>query len=107
MRRRERNIQKEGPRRIDLLLPLHPRNRMVGEVVGYVIVRISRARHEVMVLEEDRLKLTRIAAIEAIEIIETKAAGPVVERTDFAGLPCRSVVVLADPRGRIPVLLQD
>jgi hypothetical protein len=60
-----------------------------------------------MILEEYRLELARVAGVEAIEIVEAKAAGPVIERTDFAGLPRRCVVVLADPRRRIAVLLQN
>jgi hypothetical protein len=54
-----------------------------------------------MVLEENRLKLAGVARIEAIEIVEAKPTGPVIERTDFAGFPIRRVVVLADKRGRI------
>src|SRR5689334_9688857 len=60
-----------------------------------------------MVFEEDWLELARIAGVESVEIVEAKAAGPVIEGTDFAGLPRRCVVVLADPRGRIAVLLQN
>ena len=56
-----------------------------------------------MVLKENRLKLTRVAGIETVEVIKTETAGPVVKWTDLAGFPCRCVVILADPRRRVAV----
>ena len=107
VRRRRRDVEEERAGRVDFLLALHPRNGMIGEIVRDVIIRVSRARNPVMVLEEDGLKLAGVSGVEAVEVVEAQTAGPVVERTDFAGLPCRSVVVLADPRGRVAVLLED
>ena len=60
-----------------------------------------------MVLEENGLKLARIAAIEAIEVVEAEAARPVVKGTDFTGFPRWGVVILAYPRRRVAVLLED
>jgi len=45
-----------------------------------VVVSDQSSAARVMVLDEHRLKLTGVAAIEAIEVVETEA-GPVVKRT--------------------------
>ena len=59
-------------------------------------IRVDRRR----VAEEiSRLPLARVAADEAVEIIEAHADGPVVERPGGIGLPGRNVVVLAEPGG--------
>ena len=50
--------------------------------------------------------MVHVAGVEAIEVVEAESVGPVVERPGGAGLPCRSVVVLADPRGHVAVLPQ-
>src|SRR4029077_666645 len=60
-----------------------------------------------MVLKENRLKLTRVAGIETVEVIKTDTAGPVVKWTNLAGFPRGCVVILADPRRRVAVLPQD
>ena len=79
---------------------------MVGDVVGDVIIRIGRTRHAIMILEQDWLELARVPGIETVEIIESEPAGPMIERSNFAGFPRRRVVVLADPRGCVAVLSQ-
>src|SRR5207342_3745326 len=58
------------------------------------------------VLEQDRVPVVHVAGVEAVEVIEPQAAGPVVERPGRARLPGRRVVVLPDPGGHIPVLAQ-
>ena len=99
--------RKKGRSGVDLLLALHPCDGMVSKVVGNVVGRIGRARHEVVVLEENRLKLACVPGIEAVEIVETEAARPMVKWTYFACFPCGSVVILADPCRGIAVLFQN
>src|SRR4029079_8778515 len=71
------------------------------------IVGVGRTRNAIPVLDEDRLELAGIAGVEAVEIVETQSAGPMIERTDLAGFPGGRVVVLSDPRGCIAVLPED
>src|SRR6266550_420550 len=80
---------------------------MVREVIGQVIVRISRTRYAVVVFVEDRLELAGVAAVEAVEVIKSKSVCPAIKRTDFAGFPRRRVVVLSEPRGCVTVLPQN
>ena len=55
-----------------------------------------------------RLPLVGVAAHEAVEVIEAHADGPLVEGPDGGGrLEGRRVVVLAEPRGAVAVVLQD
>src|SRR6267142_57996 len=77
---------------------------MLRQVIGQVIVRISRTRYAVVVFVEDRLELAGVAAVEAVEVIKSKSVCPAIERTDFAGFPCRCVVVLSEPSGCVTVL---
>src|SRR5439155_23176499 len=72
-----------------------------------MIIRIARARNSVFVFKEDRFVLARVAGVEAVEIIESEPARPVIERTNFAGFPRRRVVVLPDPSGSVTVLSQN
>src|SRR5262245_38210878 len=50
--------------------------------------------------------MVHVAGVEAIEVVEAEAVGPAVERAGGARLPCRRVVVLADPRRHVSVLPQ-
>ena len=59
------------------------------------------------VAEQVRLPLVRIAADEAVEVLEAHAGRPLVERPDLAGGEGRRVVVLAEPRGGVAVVEQD
>src|SRR5258705_5309260 len=80
---------------------------MVREVIGQVIVRISRTRYAVVVFVEYRLELAGVAAVEAVEVIKAKSVCPTIERTDFTGFPRRWVVVFPEPSGCVTVLPQD
>jgi hypothetical protein len=51
--------------------------------------------------------LTRVAGVEAVEIIEAETIGPAVEWANLARLPNGCVVVLADPGSGVAVLPQD
>ena len=70
------------------------------------VVRIGRARHELVVLVQRRLPLIHVAAHEPVEVVEAQAARPAIERPDLAGLPVGRVVVLAEPRRGVAVLPQ-
>ena len=92
----------------DLLELLHVLDGLVGHGRGQVpagiaLEGIDRRR----VAEEVRLPLARVAADEAIEILEAHADRPLVERPGLGRLVERRVVVLAEPRGGVAVLLQD
>ncbi len=49
------------------------------------------------VAEQVRLPLVRITTDEAVEILETHAGRPLIERPDLAGRERRRVVILAEP----------
>ena len=59
------------------------------------------------VAEEVRPPLVRVAADEAVEVVEAHAGRPLGERPDLAGLIARRVVVLAEPARRVAVVAQD
>ena len=59
------------------------------------------------VAEQVGLPLVGIATDEAVEILEAHADGPLVEGSDLTGLEGRHVVILAEPRGGIAIVLED
>ena len=59
------------------------------------------------VAEQVRLPLAGVAADEAVKIIEAHSVRPLIERPGLARLIRGRVVVLAEPRGGVPVFLQD
>src|SRR5208283_5154839 len=75
-----------------------------GEVPSGVAVEgVDRRR----VAKQVRLPLARVAADEAVEIFETHPNGPLIEWPGLARLVKGRVVILAEPRGRVAVLLED
>ena len=84
-----------------------PRDRLVGQVFGQVVVRVRALGDEVPVLEQDRVPVVHVAGVEAVEVVEPEAVGPAVERPGGARLPRGGVVVLADPGGHVAVLAED
>ena len=92
----------------DLLELLHVLDRLVGHrglqvPAGIALEGIDRRR----VAEQVRLPLAGVAADEAVEILEAHAVRPLIERPGLARLVEGRVVVLAEPRGRVAVVLQD
>jgi hypothetical protein len=49
------------------------------------------------------IPVVHVPGVEAVEVVETEAAGPAVEGPGGAGLPWGCVVVLADPGSRVPL----
>src|SRR5262249_24352110 len=87
-------------RRIGLLDARHPVDGIVGqrgdEFPG--ARRLAQKRVDLRrVAEEVRLPLVRVTADEAVEILETHADRPLVERADLARGERGRVVVLAEP----------
>ncbi len=84
-----------------------PCDGFVGDVGGEVVVGILGARDKISVLIKDGIPVVHVPGIEAVEVVEAESVGPVVEGAGGAGLPCGSVVVLADPGGHVSVLAED
>ena len=78
-------------------------HRRLQVPAGIVQERIDGRR----VAEQVRLPLAGVAADEAVKIFEAHSIRPLLERPGLARLIGRRVVVLAEPRGRVPVRFQD
>ena len=91
------------------LLLAHPVDRLVGHVAHEVVALLGRAPRldRGRPLIERRVVLVRLAADEAVEVLEAAARGPVLERPQRAGLPHRDLVALAELGGRVAVQLED
>ena len=91
------------------LLLADPLDRLVGHVAHEVVALFGRAlgldRRRALV--QRRVVLVRLAADEAVEVLEAAAGRPVVERAQRARLPDRHLVALAELGGRVPVELED
>ncbi len=82
-------------------------NGVVGHAGDQVPARLALEGINLRgVAEEVRLPLVRIAAIETVEILEAHAGRPFVKRPDLAGGERRRVVILAEPRGGVAVVLE-
>ena len=106
VRRPRGEVHEEGLVGHQRLLLAHPLDRLVGHVLGEVVallgrlLRLDRRR----ALVDGRVVLVRLAADEAVEVLEAAAAGrPGVERPHRARLPDRHLVALAELRGRVAV----
>ena len=92
----------------DLFELLHVLDRLVGhgrgQVPAWVALKGVDGRR---IAEQVWLPLAGVAADEAVEVIEAHPCRPLIERPGLARLVEGRVVVLAEPRGRVPVLLQD
>ena len=109
VRRPRGEVHEEGLVGHERLLLAHPLDRLVGHVLGEVVALLGRLLrlHRRRALVDGRVVLVRLAADEAVEVLEPAAAGrPGVERPHRARLPDRHLVALAELRRRIPVQLQ-
>ena len=105
-----REVDEEGAVGHQRLLLADPADGAVGQVLGQVVAllrgrrRLDRRR----ALVERRVVLVRLAAEEAVEVLEAAAAGrPGVEGAHRARLPGRHLVALAELRGGVAVQAQD
>src|SRR5690606_8097397 len=85
-----------------------PAARLGCEILGEVIALLGRALrpHRPRALDEGGIELARLAADEAIEVLEAAAGRPAVERTGRAPFPRRCLVALAELRSRVAVEAQ-
>ena len=98
----ERLVRRHG------LLHLDPMRCLVGQVVVEVVIRVADVRVDRLgAFDDRRAPLVRVAADEAIEMVESEARRPAVERSGLAALPVRDVVILAEPRGAVSSLLEN
>ena len=91
------------------LLLADPHDRPVGHVLGEVVALLGRLvgldRRRPLV--DRRVVLVRLAADEAVEVLEAAAgARPRVERAERARLPHRHLVTFPELSGRVAVQLQ-
>ena len=92
----------------DLLELLHVLDRVIGHRRGQIPAGIPLEGVDGgRIAEQVRLPLAGVAADEPVEILEAHPDGPLIERPGLARQVEGRVVVLAEPRGRVPVLLQD
>jgi hypothetical protein len=79
---------------------------VVREVVGLAVLSLRHAP-DLLVLGDDGVVLTRLAAQEAPVVVEAEPGGPAVEGTARSLLVVRRHVPLADRGSHVAVLLQD
>ena len=94
--------------RLQSLLPAHPGDRVVRQIILEVVALLRRPRrlHVVQVSNQGRLPARRLRSEKAVEVLEADARRPVLERADRGRLLGRRVVPLPPRTGRIPVVLQ-
>ena len=88
------------------LVPLQPRQGLIGHVFGQVILLAVRRFDRVEVLVQPGFPLRGFAGEEAVEVVEPVAGRPAVERAHRGGLIGGRVVPLAERRGLVPVVVQ-
>ena len=105
-----REVDEEGLVGHERLLLADPRDRFVGHVLHEVVTLVRRLLRldRDGALVDGGVVLVRLAADEAVEVLEPAAARrPRIERAHRAGLPDRHLVALAELRRRIAVQLES
>src|SRR5262245_35375443 len=98
-------VQEEGLVGGNRVLDANPVHGAVGKVANKDVARVSgRWQSRIGVLEQRRVPLVRVAAKEAVEVLEAQAPGPLVEGPRRALHPLRHQVVLAEPRRVVAVV---
>ena len=98
MCRARREIDEERLVGSERFLRLHPRDRMVRHVGHEVVARTERRVDAGHVLIDRRVPLVRLAAEEAVEMVEARAGRPAVGRPRDAELPGRRLVASCQRR---------
>ena len=109
VRRARREVHEERLVRNQRLLLTHPRDGVVGQVLGEVVavLRPTPRLHRRRALIQRWMPLVGLAADEPEEVLEPAAArGPRIERSHRAGLVHRHLMALAELRRRIAVQLE-
>ena len=107
VRRTGREIHEKrlvGHQRLLLRDPLH---RLIRHVDGKVIVWIVRRFDRNRIAVNRGRPLVGLATDKAVEMFETAAGRPLVERSHRAGLPRRHFVTLAELRGRVSIEFEN
>ena len=108
VRRAGRVVDEERLVRGDGVQAMHVVDRLVGHRGDEVPARVAFVGGDQRrVLREVRLPLVRVAAEEAVEVLEAHADRPLVERPGLGVHPARDVVVLAEPGGAVAVVSQN
>ena len=86
----------------------NPGDRLVGHVVGEVVplLRCPGGLDRRGALVEGRVVLVGLTTQEPVEVVETAAGRPQVERAHGTGLPDRHLMALAELGGRVAVQLE-
>ena len=104
-----RVVEKEGLLRRERIELIHVVDGLVCHRRGQIPARLADVGMDRRGVANEiaRLPLAGFATHEAVEIIEAHADRPLIKRTGLAGLERRRVVVLAKPRGRVAIVLED
>ena len=107
-----RVVHEEGLAGVLAAYPVKPLDRPVGHRVGEVVrmllvVEVGGSADDLLVLREARVPLTRPAAQDPVEVVESPAVRPAVERPRGALLAVGCQVPLAERRRAVAVVPQD
>ena len=98
-----REIHEERLVRRHRLLGLDPVDRLIGHVLGEVVVLLLGRIDLLDAVVDQRSPLVGLAANEAVELVEALVRRPAVERTGHAGFPGGGLVPLAEGTGAVAV----
>src|SRR4029450_3697937 len=108
VRAARRVIEEERLPGVELVDAMEVGYGLVGHVGGEVVAWIAEVGIDAGgVAVEIRLPLIGLAAVETVEIVKAHADRPAVEGSSLARLEGWRVVVLAEPRGCIAILLEN
>ena len=103
MGRTRREVDERRLLRRQGFLVLDPGHRLVGHVGHEVVVRVVGQFDHGRAVVQERRPLVRLAADEAVELVEALVGRPAVEGTGDAGFPCGRLVPLAERRRGIAI----
>ena len=89
------------------MLLVDPADRVIGQVMFQMIGGIGWRLHMRGIFDQIGFGHAAVGPQEAVEIFETQARGPAIERSGAAHFPFRGDMPLADHRRIIAVFLQD